>query len=137
MTGITCGPVLRYGDRVLLSDRDIRAELDAGGEERLHRGDRAGPGPLHELHGDHDTIMRASKAAKEYLQWATEKHRVECALEELERVHSGGLAELAEPPLHRLHRRRADHGAADRQPPCRRRIRRGRTCPAFRRSWRR
>ena len=36
-----------------------------------------------ELHGDHDTIMRASKAAKEYLQWATEKHRVECALKEL------------------------------------------------------
>src|SRR5258705_1632274 len=36
-----------------------------------------------ELHGDHDTIMRASKAAKEYLQWASEKHRVECALDEL------------------------------------------------------
>ncbi len=30
MTGITSGPVLRYGDPVLLSDRDIRAELDAG-----------------------------------------------------------------------------------------------------------
>ena len=27
-----------------------------------------------ELHGDHDTIMRASKAAREYLQWASEKH---------------------------------------------------------------
>src|SRR6516165_11005927 len=24
-----------------------------------------------ELHGDHDTIMRASKTAKEYLQWAS------------------------------------------------------------------
>jgi altronate dehydratase len=36
-----------------------------------------------ELHGDHDTIMRASKAAKEYLQWASERHRVECALKEL------------------------------------------------------
>ena len=36
-----------------------------------------------ELHGDHDTIMRASKSAKEFLQWATEKHRVECALNEL------------------------------------------------------
>ena len=33
-----------------------------------------------ELHGDHDTIMRASKAAREYLQWASEKQRVECAL---------------------------------------------------------
>ena len=36
-----------------------------------------------ELHGDHDTIMRASKAAREYLQWASEKQRVECALDEL------------------------------------------------------
>ena len=36
-----------------------------------------------ELHGDHDTIMRASKAAREYLQWASEKQRVECALKEL------------------------------------------------------
>ncbi len=32
-----------------------------------------------ELHGDHDTIMRASKAAKEYVQWASELQRVECA----------------------------------------------------------
>src|SRR5258708_214447 len=36
-----------------------------------------------ELHGDHDTIMRASKAAKEYLQAASEKHRVECDVKEL------------------------------------------------------
>src|SRR5213596_1494341 len=36
-----------------------------------------------ELHGDHDTIMRASKAAREYLQWASEKQRVECDLKEL------------------------------------------------------
>jgi len=36
-----------------------------------------------ELHGDHDTIMRASKAAREFLQWASEKHRVQCALNEL------------------------------------------------------
>ena len=36
-----------------------------------------------ELHGDHDTIMRASKAAREYLQAASEKQRVECALDEL------------------------------------------------------
>ncbi len=28
-----------------------------------------------ELHGDHDTIMRASKAAKEYVQWASERAR--------------------------------------------------------------
>src|SRR3989440_8235461 len=31
-----------------------------------------------ELHGDHDTIMRASKAAREMLQWASERQRVEC-----------------------------------------------------------
>ncbi len=36
-----------------------------------------------ELHGDHDTIMRASKAARELLQWASEKQRVECDLKEL------------------------------------------------------
>src|SRR6202171_613466 len=36
-----------------------------------------------ELHGDHDTIMRASKAAREYLQWSSEKQRDECALNEL------------------------------------------------------
>ncbi len=28
-----------------------------------------------EGHGDHDTIMRASKAAREYVQWASEKQR--------------------------------------------------------------
>ncbi len=36
-----------------------------------------------ELHGDHDTIMRASKVAKEYVQWASEKVREDCALAEL------------------------------------------------------
>ncbi len=36
-----------------------------------------------ELHGDHDTIMRASKAAKEYVQWASEKQREEAPLAEL------------------------------------------------------
>jgi (2R)-sulfolactate sulfo-lyase subunit beta len=36
-----------------------------------------------ELHGDHDTIMRASKAAREFLQWASERQRVECDLKEL------------------------------------------------------
>ena len=36
-----------------------------------------------ELHGDHDTIMRASKAAREFMQAASEKQRVECALDEL------------------------------------------------------
>jgi (2R)-sulfolactate sulfo-lyase subunit beta len=36
-----------------------------------------------EQHGDHDTILRASKAAKEYLQWASEKRREERPLKDL------------------------------------------------------
>jgi (2R)-sulfolactate sulfo-lyase subunit beta len=36
-----------------------------------------------ELHGDHETIMRASKAAREYLQWASEQKRVQCELAQL------------------------------------------------------
>ncbi|HEY5718800.1 MAG TPA: UxaA family hydrolase [Gammaproteobacteria bacterium] len=36
-----------------------------------------------EQHGDHDTIMRASKVAKEYVHWATEQRRQEAPLAEL------------------------------------------------------
>ena len=36
-----------------------------------------------ELHGDHDTILRASKVAKEYVQWASEQQRVECPVSDL------------------------------------------------------
>jgi (2R)-sulfolactate sulfo-lyase subunit beta len=36
-----------------------------------------------ELHGDHDTILRASKVAKEYVQWASERQRVECPVSDL------------------------------------------------------
>jgi (2R)-sulfolactate sulfo-lyase subunit beta len=36
-----------------------------------------------EQHGDHDTIMRASKAAREYLQWASELQREERPLKDL------------------------------------------------------
>ena len=36
-----------------------------------------------EGHGDHDTIMRASKAAREYVQWASEKQREVCPIESL------------------------------------------------------
>jgi (2R)-sulfolactate sulfo-lyase subunit beta len=36
-----------------------------------------------ELHGDHDTIMRASKAAREYLQRASELQRVQCPISDL------------------------------------------------------
>jgi (2R)-sulfolactate sulfo-lyase subunit beta len=36
-----------------------------------------------ELHGDHDTIYRASKVAKEYVQWASELRREDCPISEL------------------------------------------------------
>jgi (2R)-sulfolactate sulfo-lyase subunit beta len=36
-----------------------------------------------EQHGDHDTIMRASKAAKQYMQWASELRREERPLKDL------------------------------------------------------
>ena len=36
-----------------------------------------------ELHGDHDTVLRASKVAKEYVQWASELQRVECPINDL------------------------------------------------------
>jgi len=36
-----------------------------------------------EQHGDHDTIMRASKAARELVQWASERRREERPLKEL------------------------------------------------------
>ncbi len=36
-----------------------------------------------EQHGDHDTIMRASKAARAFLQDASELHRVECGVADL------------------------------------------------------
>jgi (2R)-sulfolactate sulfo-lyase subunit beta len=36
-----------------------------------------------EGHGDHDTIMRASKAAREFVQWASEKQRQACPISEL------------------------------------------------------
>jgi (2R)-sulfolactate sulfo-lyase subunit beta len=36
-----------------------------------------------EGHGDHETIMRASKIAKEYVQHATSLHRVECPISDL------------------------------------------------------
>ncbi|HEX4524684.1 MAG TPA: UxaA family hydrolase [Casimicrobiaceae bacterium] len=36
-----------------------------------------------ELHGDHDTIMRASKAARQFMQAASEQQRVECGIDEL------------------------------------------------------
>ena len=36
-----------------------------------------------ELHGDHDTIMRAARAAREYVQWATERQKEELPVSEL------------------------------------------------------
>ena len=36
-----------------------------------------------EGHGDHDTILRASQAAKKFVQYATALHRVECPIQDL------------------------------------------------------
>jgi (2R)-sulfolactate sulfo-lyase subunit beta len=36
-----------------------------------------------ERNGDHATIMNASRAAREYVQWASEQQRVECPVEDL------------------------------------------------------
>ncbi|MDH3714409.1 MAG: UxaA family hydrolase [Gammaproteobacteria bacterium] len=36
-----------------------------------------------ELHGDHETVMRASKTAREYVQWASELAREDAPLKEL------------------------------------------------------
>src|SRR5438045_5594185 len=36
-----------------------------------------------ELHGDHDTIRRASVAARELVQWASEQQRSQCARNEV------------------------------------------------------
>ena len=36
-----------------------------------------------EQHGDHETIMRASKVAREYVQWASELEREECPIDTL------------------------------------------------------
>ncbi len=36
-----------------------------------------------EQHGDHETIMQASKVAREYVQWASERHREEVPISEL------------------------------------------------------
>jgi (2R)-sulfolactate sulfo-lyase subunit beta len=36
-----------------------------------------------ELHGDHDTILRASRVAKEYVQWASELRTVQCPIRDL------------------------------------------------------
>lgn len=36
-----------------------------------------------ELHGDHDTVMRASRQAKEFMHFASSQQRVECPLKDL------------------------------------------------------
>jgi (2R)-sulfolactate sulfo-lyase subunit beta len=36
-----------------------------------------------ELHGDHDTILRASRVAKEYVQWASELRTEDCPISDL------------------------------------------------------
>jgi (2R)-sulfolactate sulfo-lyase subunit beta len=61
--------------------------IEDGWTERVVEGIRKTGKPVAgfgiEQHGDHDTIMRASRAAKEFVQAASELRREECALREL------------------------------------------------------
>ena len=87
-----------------------------------------------ELHGDHDTIMRASRAAKEYVQWASERQRVDLrregavGLDQVRRIghdvglrrESDGRRRVRQALRGRLHARvrrddRADRRRADRR----------------------
>ena len=61
--------------------------IEAGWTQRIVDGIAATGKPVTgfgiEQHGDHDTIMRASRVAKEYVQWASELRREEAPLKEL------------------------------------------------------
>ena len=61
--------------------------IEAGWTQRIVDGIAATGKPVTgfgiEQHGDHDTIMRASRVAKEYVQWASELQREEAPLKEL------------------------------------------------------
>ena len=77
----------RHGDRVaLIAESRCAGEVSISYARMLETANRIGnalAGFGIELHGDHDTIMRASKAAKEYVQWASELQRVECPVKDL------------------------------------------------------
>ncbi|WP_455384652.1 UxaA family hydrolase [Acidihalobacter prosperus] len=61
--------------------------IEPGWTQRVVDGIKATGKPVEgfaiEEHGDIDTIARASRTAKEYVQWATEKQRERCGIEEL------------------------------------------------------
>jgi (2R)-sulfolactate sulfo-lyase subunit beta len=61
--------------------------IEEGWAKKVADGIRASGKPVAhfgiEQHGDHDTIMRASKAAKEHVQWASELRREERPLKDL------------------------------------------------------
>jgi (2R)-sulfolactate sulfo-lyase subunit beta len=61
--------------------------IEEGWAKKVADGIRASGKPVAhfgiEQHGDHDTIMRASKAAKEFVQWASELRREERPLKDL------------------------------------------------------
>ena len=61
--------------------------IEEGWGKKVADGIRASGKPVAhfgiEQHGDHDTIMRASKAAKEFVQWASEQRRAERPLKDL------------------------------------------------------
>ena len=83
-------PALPHPDRHRLEsqrrrgggDRD-RGRLDAAGGGRHRRDRKPVTGYGIELHGDHETILRASKTAREYVQWASELVREEAPLADL------------------------------------------------------
>jgi (2R)-sulfolactate sulfo-lyase subunit beta len=91
---LQCGADLELHFRTLIgtgSNPNVAAVVVIGIEEqwtkRVVEGIAATGKPVQgfgiELHGDHDTIMRASKAAKEYVQWASELQRTQCPLADL------------------------------------------------------
>ena len=61
--------------------------IEPGWTERVVEGIKTTGKPVAgfsiEEHGDIDTIARASRAAKEFVQWATEKQRERCGIDEL------------------------------------------------------
>ncbi|MEJ2481469.1 MAG: UxaA family hydrolase [Acidihalobacter sp.] len=70
-----------------LDDLSNAVGIEPGWTQRVVDGIKATGKPVEgfaiEEHGDIDTIARASRTAKEYVQWATEKQRERCGIEEL------------------------------------------------------
>ena len=105
-----------------------RGRMDAARGGRHRRDRKAGHRYGIELHGDHETILRASRTAREYVQWASELVREEAPLSDLwvstkcgesdttsgcgSNPHRGQRVRQALPPRHdpALRRNHRDHG---------------------------